>query len=92
MTATDILTPADACPVCDPGIPEASLPIGPAELVNGGQVTNHQCASCGTAWSTFWDRYGWPVDRLIAPVSTESATEHREVLERVLKRTNRSAA
>ena len=91
MAAVELL-PVDACPVCQPGIPDASLPLGPAESVNGGQVTDHQCGSCGTAWSTFWDRYGWPIDRLIAPVSPEQAAEHRAVLKRALKRTNRSAA
>jgi hypothetical protein len=90
MAAAELL-PVDACPVCQPGIPDAALPLS-SEDANGGRVTDHQCASCGTAWSTFWDRHGWPIERLIAPVSPEQAAEHREVLERALKRTNRRAA
>ena len=86
------LLPVDACPVCQPGIPDASLSLSEPEDVNGGQVTDHQCASCGTAWSTFWDRYGWPIERLIAPVTPDWAAEHRAALERALRRKNRSAA
>ena len=74
----------DACPACDPGDPPASLPVGTPEQVPGGEVTAHQCAVCGTAWETFW-REGWPIDRLIAPVSPERAERHRADLERALK-------
>ena len=82
MAATDLI---DACPVCAPGDPPASPVIGAPEQVPGGTVTAHQCAICETAWETFW-RDGWPVDRLMAPVSPEQAERNRGVLERALKR------
>ena len=80
------LPPGDACPVCPPGIPDASPPLGPVEFVNGGRVTDHECGSCGTAWSAFW-RDGWAIDRLIAPVSPDQAERNRAVLAEALKRT-----
>ena len=73
----------DACPACPPGIPDASLPVGPVAEVNGGRVADYECACCGTAWSTWWDRYGFPLDRMTAPVSpsdrnrSETAQERR---------------
>ena len=73
MAATDFI---DACQVCQPGDAPAAPPLGPAEEANGGEVTDHQCSVCKTAWSTFW-REGWAIDRLIAPVSQDSAVEHR---------------
>ena len=39
----------DACPSCQPGIPEAAAPAGPVEDVNGGTLASYECASCGTA-------------------------------------------
>jgi hypothetical protein len=83
MDATGIL--ADACPVCPPGIPDASLPIGPVLEVNGGRVADYQCSSCETAWSAFFDRWGFPIDRLIAPVTSEQAGRHRNVLAEALR-------
>jgi hypothetical protein len=69
---TAIVTHLDACPVCPPGIPDASPSIGAPETAPEGAVTAHQCGTCETAWNTLW-REGWPVDRLIAPVSPEQA-------------------
>ena len=67
----------DACPVCPPGLPDASLPVGPVREVNGGRVADYQCSSCGTAWSAWFDRWNFAIDRLIAPVSPELAVRHR---------------
>ncbi len=63
-----MITYLDACPQCPPGIPDSSPSLGPALDADGGQVTDHECSLCGTAWSTSW-RDGWPVDRMTAPVS-----------------------
>jgi hypothetical protein len=69
----------DACPVCQPGVPPASLPVGDPLSVPGGVVTAHECVLCGAAWETFW-REGWPVDRMLAPVSPDQAARNRAVL------------
>jgi len=86
MIPNDLPVLADACPVCPPGIPDASLPIGPVLEVNGGRVADYQCSACETAWSAFFDRWGFPIDRLIAPVSSELAARHRDSLAAELKR------
>ena len=78
MAATDLI---DACPVCAPGDPPASPAVGMPQQVPGGTIAAHQCAVCGTAWETFW-REGWPIDRLIAPVSEQQANRNRALLER----------
>jgi hypothetical protein len=75
----------DACPVCQPGIPDASPALAPPEVVPGGTLTAHQCEACGTAWETFW-RDGWPIDRLIAPVTPEQAGRHRAELGAAMSR------
>ncbi len=69
----------DACPVCVPGDPPASSVIGDPRQVPGGIVAAYQCAVCATAWETYW-RDGWPIDRLIAPVSAGQASRNRDVL------------
>ena len=79
-----MITYLDACQSCPPGIPDASPPLGPALDVNGGKVTDHQCSTCDTAWSTFW-KDGWPIDRLIAPVSAGQASRNRDVLASAVK-------
>lgn len=71
---------ADACPACDPGIPPASPAVGTALQVPGGVITAHECSVCGAAWETFW-RDGWPIDRLLAPVSPDQASRNRAVLD-----------
>jgi hypothetical protein len=76
---------ADACPVCDPGVPDASLPLT-AQDANGGTVTSHRCSSCGTAWETWWDRDGWPITRKLAPVTAEQAAQHQADLAAALRR------
>jgi hypothetical protein len=83
------VTLADACPACQPGVPDAS-PALTSEPVNGGALTTHQCEACGTAWETFW-RDGWPVDRLIAPVAPDDAEIHRGVLTEALDEQDREA-
>jgi hypothetical protein len=75
MDAPEILI--DACPVCPPGIPDASLPVGPVRESGGGRVADFQCTGCGTAWSAWFDRHGFAIDRRIAPVSPEQANRHR---------------
>ena len=74
----------DACPECPPGIPPASPPVGDAEQVPGGIVTAHQCAVCAVAWETFW-RDGWPVERLLTPVSPDRASRDRQALDGSLR-------
>ena len=68
-----ILDPPDACPSCQPGIPDAALPLSVTEA-GDGRVADYQCASCGTAWTTLFDRHGWVVERLIAPVATDASS------------------
>lgn len=79
----------DGCPVCFPGDAPACPPVGSPEQVNGGIITAHQCACCGAAWESFWSE-GWPVERLLAPVSPDDAARNRQALERALR--PRSAA
>ena len=87
MIRNDLPVLADACPVCPPGIPDAAQPIGPVLEVNGGRVADYQCPACETAWSAFFDRYGFPIGpRLIAPVTSEQAGRHRDSLAAELKR------
>ena len=62
------LPPVDACPVCDPGVPDAALPVADPEPVNGGTLASYECGTCRTAWQTWFDAFGWPIDRSIAPV------------------------
>ena len=81
---------ADACPICPPGIPDASLPLGAPEAVPGGAITAHQCGTCEAAWNTFW-RDGWPIERTLAPVAAERAERNRAALEAAMKQP-RSAA
>jgi hypothetical protein len=76
-------TAADACPVCSPGIPDASPAIGEPEQVPGGTVSTHQCGLCGSAWLAFW-RDGWVIDRLLAPVGAVQADINRGVLTEAL--------
>lgn len=72
---------ADACPVCDPGIPPASLAVGEPQTVPGGTITAHECSVCGAAWETFWDHWGWPIDRLLADVTPDQASRNRAALD-----------
>jgi hypothetical protein len=79
-----MIAPADACPVCPPpfdcgGCP--ALTVSPAE---GGTVTSHECGGCGSSWRTWRDVYGWPVIRIVDPVSAADAEIHRGVLAEAL--------
>jgi hypothetical protein len=81
MGTVDMPGLGDACPVCPeppfdrPGCP--ALSVQPSE---GGQVTAHECGSCGSTWRNWRDMYGWPVVRAIDPVSAAEAEIHRGVL------------
>ena len=67
------LSPPDACPQCDPGIPPASLPVGPVTETDGGRVADYECSCCGIGWTAWFDEFGWVVERLTAPVVTREA-------------------
>ena len=62
------LSPPDACPRCDPGVPDAALPLGPVLDVDGGRVADYECGTCGTGWSAVFDRFGWVIERAMADV------------------------
>ncbi len=66
MTApvTD-LAPIDRCPAC-PGDNPACLPLAYMDLPYG-TIAAYWHRSCDTAWATFSDEFGWPVDRSVAP-------------------------
>ena len=72
MTATDILPPVDACPVCFPGDHPACLPLAHLELTDG-TIGAYWCGVCGTGWATRFDRHGWPVVRATAPPVPQDA-------------------
>ncbi len=86
MAAIDLAALPDSCPVCQPGIPDAALPLADPEPVNGGTLAGYACSSCGSRWQTWFDRFGWPIDRLIAAVSPEQAERHRDELAAELRR------
>lgn len=69
----------DACPVCYPGDHLAVQPCW-AVPANCGVLARYDCPVCRTVWETWWDGDGWPVDRLIAPVTPEQAARNRQVL------------
>jgi hypothetical protein len=71
MIATDILDPPDACPSCDPGEHPATAPLSVEDA--GGDILASYQAECGTAWQTRFDEYGWPVERMAAPVAERRA-------------------
>ncbi len=64
------LAPVDACPSCDPGIPDPCLPVGDPEPVTGGVLADYEC-DCGTAWTTLFDAHWWPIERSIAIATPE---------------------
>jgi hypothetical protein len=95
MDASDTANRADACPVCDPGDP----PAAPARTVQptacGGTLTTHECGYCGTSWRLWRDMYGWPVVRILDPLSPAQAEINRGVLKEAIAeqvRERRSAA
>ena len=68
------LSPPDACPSCQPGIPDAALPVGPVtETADGGRVADYECSLCRIGWTTAFDEFGWVIDRSIAPIALEAA-------------------
>jgi len=65
MTAiTAELAPVDTCPACPgdnpPCLSLSSRPDG------DGTIASYRCP-CGTAWAARFDRWGWPVNRSVAP-------------------------
>ena len=66
------LPPVDACPQCDPGIPDPALPVGDPETAGDGLLASYECGLCRAVWHTWVDRYGWVIDRLTA-VAPEDA-------------------
>ena len=66
------LPPVDACPAC-PDNP-ACLPLVSVPS-DGGVIAGYWCGACGMAWSTAFDRFGWPVDRSVAPPARSSRDE-----------------
>ena len=75
----------DACPACQPGIPDAALPVT-SEGSNGGVLNTYACAACGTEWATWFDCHGWPIARGNVPVTPEEAARHRGELSAAMSR------
>ena len=72
MTAiTAELSPVDTCPACPD--PRPSLPAGDPEPVDGGIAYPYQCGECLIGWTTVFDEFGWPLDRMTAPVVPAAA-------------------
>jgi hypothetical protein len=71
--------PADACQVCDP-FDHPGCPAVTVQPAASGTVTSHECGWCGSSWRTFRDVYGWPVVRILDPVSPAQAEINRGVL------------
>ena len=68
------LPPVDACPSldCHPGDNPACLPLVSVSS-DGGIIAGYCCGTCGMAWATRFDRFGWPVDRSLAPALGDTA-------------------
>ena len=75
---------ADACPVCPPPFDRGGCPALTATPAEGGTVTSHECGWCGSSWRTWRDVYGWPVIRIVDPVSAADAEIHRGVIAEAL--------
>ena len=74
----------DACPVCPPPFDRGGCPALTATPAEGGTVTSHECGWCGSSWRTWRDVYGWPVIRIVDPVSAADAEIHRGVIAEAL--------
>lgn len=82
----------DACPVCpDPPFDRPGCPATAIQGAEGGCITAHECAWCGSSWRTYRDVYGWPVLRAIDPVSPAQAVINRGVLLEALAEQDREA-
>jgi hypothetical protein len=79
---------ADACPACQPGIPDAS-PALTSEPANGGTLTTHQCGSCYARWSTWRTPDGWPAARKLEPISVQQAADNAAILGHALDEQDR---
>lgn len=60
---------ADACPVCLPGDVPAAFP----QPAGDPAVRVYACGYCGARWRTRRDGDGWPVERVLEPVTPEEA-------------------
>ena len=61
------LPPVDACPSpdCHPGDNPACLPLS-SRPDGDGTIASYR-HSCGAGWAARFDRWGWVIDRSIAP-------------------------
>jgi len=80
----------DACPVCPPPFDRPGCPaltVSPAE--GSGTASTHECAWCGSSWRLWSDSYGFPIVRIIDPVSPADAEIHRGVIAEALAEQDR---
>ena len=59
------LAPVDKCPDCPERNP-ACIPLAHLDLTDG-TIAAYWCPSCGMAWATWFDEFGWAMDRSVAP-------------------------
>ena len=81
----------DACPVCPPPFDHDACPPTAIQAAAGGIITAHSCPRCGSSWRLWCDIWGWPVVRVLDPVSPAQAVINRGVLELALDEQRREA-
>ncbi len=72
MRIIDPCTRPDACPVCQPGIPDACPPVGPVVHLDGGGTRADYGCGCGAVWTAEHDRFGFLMWQALA-VGAEAA-------------------
>jgi hypothetical protein len=90
MIPIDIPALIDACQVCDPPFDRPGCPaltVSPSE--GRGTVTSHECGWCGSSWRLWSDMYGFPVLRILDPVSPADAEIHRGMIAEALAEQDR---
>lgn len=80
---------ADACPVCPPPFDHDGCPPTAIQGAGAGIITAHACPRCGSSWRLWCDTSGWPVVRVLDPVSPAQAVINRGVLELALAEQDR---
>jgi hypothetical protein len=65
---------ADACPVCQPGIPDPADPVHVVAAPGGGTWALYACPDCGAVWETLAGADGWTDSRRI--ITTGDQREH----------------